>query len=95
MREATQIFSELDGKIASTESVLTATRRLSVSITEIQIATAAFLGNPTEENRQKLLDKILAVQANLTTLRGIAKDVSFFDATADAVVPILYRFDNL
>ncbi|WP_026618291.1 methyl-accepting chemotaxis protein [Ensifer sp. WSM1721] len=89
MREATQIFSELDGKIAGTESVLTATRRLSVSITEIQIAAAAFLGATTEENRQKLLDKFLAVQANMTTLRGIAKDMSFFDATAEAVLPII------
>ncbi|MEY9198495.1 methyl-accepting chemotaxis protein [Sinorhizobium fredii] len=89
MREATQIFAELDGKIAATESVLTATRRLSVSITDIQIATAAFLGNTNEENRQKLLDKFLAVQSNLTTLRGIAKDLSFFDAMAETVLPII------
>ncbi|WEX78073.1 methyl-accepting chemotaxis protein [Sinorhizobium numidicum] len=89
MREATQIFSELDGKIASTESVLTATRRLSASITDIQIAAAAFLGSTTEENRQKLLDKFLAVQANLTTLRGVAKGMSFFDVTADTLLPIV------
>jgi methyl-accepting chemotaxis protein len=87
MREATQIFSQLDGKIASTESVLTATRRLSTSLTDVQIATAAFLGNTTEENRQKLLDRFLAVQSNMTTLRGIAKDATFFDATADALLP--------
>ncbi|WP_331373336.1 methyl-accepting chemotaxis protein [Sinorhizobium chiapasense] len=89
MREATQIFSELDEKIASTESVLTATRRLSTSITDIQIAAAAFLGTTTEENRKRLLDKFLAVQANLTTLRGVANGMSFFDTTADALLPIL------
>ncbi|ASY61770.1 Methyl-accepting chemotaxis protein [Sinorhizobium sojae CCBAU 05684] len=89
MREATQIFSELDGKIASTESVLTAMRRLSVSLTDIQISAAAFLGNTTEENRQALLDKFLAVQTNLTTLRGIAKDATSFEAMADAIVPVV------
>ncbi|MCZ4090266.1 methyl-accepting chemotaxis protein [Sinorhizobium psoraleae] len=89
MREATQIFSELDEKIASTESVLTATRRLSTSITDIQIAAAAFLGSTTEENRKRLLDKFLAVQANLTTLRGVATGMSFFDTTADALLPII------
>lgn len=89
MREATQIFSELDGKIAGTESVLTATRRLSTSLTDIQIAAAAFLGTTSEESRKKLLDRFLAVQSNLTTLRGIASGMSFFDQAAGALLPII------
>ncbi|MCG5479842.1 methyl-accepting chemotaxis protein [Sinorhizobium alkalisoli] len=89
MREATQIFSQLDGKIASTESILTAMRRLSTSLTDIQISAAAFLGKTSEENRKALLDKFLAVQTNLTTLRGISKDASSFDALADAIVPLI------
>jgi len=89
MREATQIFSTLDGKIASTEAVLTAMRRLSVSLTDVQISAAAFLGSTTEENRQKLLDKFLAVQSNVTTLRGIVKDASSFEALADAIIPVI------
>ena len=89
MREATRIFAELDGKIASTESLLTATRRLATSITEIQIAAAAFLGSTTEENRQKLLDKFLAIQSNLTTLRGLAVGMTFFDTTADTLLPTI------
>ncbi|OAP44971.1 chemotaxis protein [Sinorhizobium saheli] len=89
MREATRIFAELDGKIASTESLLTATRRLATSITDIQIAAAAFLGSTTEENRQKLLDKFLAIQSNLTTLRGLAVGMTFFDTTADTLLPTI------
>ncbi|AHK43460.1 putative chemoreceptor y4fA [Ensifer adhaerens OV14] len=89
MRDATRIFAELDQLIVSTESVLTATRRLSSSITDIQISAATFMGSTTESNRQKLLDKFLAVQQNMATLRGVASEGASFDAIADTLMPII------
>ncbi|RAS18168.1 methyl-accepting chemotaxis protein [Ensifer adhaerens] len=89
MRDATRIFAELDEQIVTTESVLTATRRLSSSITDIQISAATFMGQTNEGNRQKLLDKSLAVQQNMATLRGVASDGASFDKIADTLMPIL------
>ncbi|MGF6253643.1 methyl-accepting chemotaxis protein [Ensifer sp. LBL] len=89
MRDATRIFAELDEQIVTTESVLTATRRLSSSITDIQISAATFMGLTNESNRQKLLDKSLAVQQNMATLRGVASDGASFDKIADTLMPIL------
>ncbi|USJ27695.1 methyl-accepting chemotaxis protein [Ensifer adhaerens] len=87
MREATEIFAQLDSKIASTESVLIATRRLAMSLTDVKMSSAAFLTRTTDDNRQKLFDSLVAIEANLTALRGLAKDLTFFDTAADAILP--------
>ncbi|WP_075292530.1 methyl-accepting chemotaxis protein [Pararhizobium arenae] len=94
MREATRIFGELDEPIIRSEAILLATRKLVNSIYSIQIASARFLGQTSDENRKKLLSELSIVQSDMDALRGSASGLTFFDEVAEALVPVLKKMDE-
>ena len=94
MREATRIFGELDEPIIKTEAILVATRKLVNSIYSIQIAAARFLGETSEDNRQKLLRELSIVRSDMDGLRGSASGLAFFDKVGETLTPALEKMDK-
>ncbi|MCF3639531.1 methyl-accepting chemotaxis protein [Rhizobium sp. TRM95111] len=93
MREATRIFGELDEPIIRSEAILVATRKLVNSVYAIQIAAARFLGQTSEENRQKLLSELRLVESDMDGLRGSASGLTFFDSVGETLMPALKKMD--
>jgi methyl-accepting chemotaxis protein len=84
--KAIQNLSGLEGEKVRVDAMLQDSHRLSGSMYAIQIELARFLGVPTKENRDRLLQEFQIVRKDLDALQGSAKAEKFY-ADLMAVLP--------
>ncbi len=89
MIEATRLFTEIDKPLAKSEAILVATRKLVNSIYSLRIASAAFLGQTSAENREVMLDELRLVKGDISTLRGSGKGMAFVEEVDATLRPPL------
>ncbi len=70
-------LSGLEGEKVRTSAMLQDSHRLSGSMYAIQIEFARFLGTPTKENRDRLVQEFQIVRKDLDALQGSAKGEKF------------------
>ena len=78
MKNATQIFSELDAPLVKAEGILSDSRKVVTSGYSIQIELARFLEDPTEVNRKRVFGEFEIVRKDMVVLEGTAGDQPFF-----------------
>ncbi|TCL75668.1 HAMP domain-containing methyl-accepting chemotaxis protein [Rhizobium sp. BK251] len=89
MREATQIFSQLDSRVAQANSVLEDTRRLENSVYSLQIVLSDFLAKASKENLARLKQAVTTVGQDMTIMVTSAKGMGFAEGITDAIKPAI------
>lgn len=89
MREATQRFAELEGRIAQTNSVLQDTRRLENSVYALQIVLSDFLSNSSKDNLVRLQQQAGTLGKDMQVLTTSAKGMGFAEGISEAIQPAL------
>ncbi|CVI64493.1 methyl-accepting chemotaxis protein (plasmid) [Agrobacterium leguminum] len=93
MRQATNVFVELDDRTAKTSSILEKSRRLDAAIQSLQLAMADMAVKVDTANFDKLHQQIAWVNSNLETLIGGAQGLEFVSGVASLVTPSIAALD--
>ena len=88
-REATKIFSEIDKRVATAQTVLSNTRLLVESIYTLESATTRFVWNRTADNRAILVNASSSVAFNIAMLGSSAADAEFFADLTGKTEPMI------
>ncbi|MGR9074924.1 methyl-accepting chemotaxis protein [Rhizobium leguminosarum] len=89
MRDATQEFAALDGRIAQANSVLQDTRRLENSVYSLQIVLSDFLADSSKENLVRLQQQAGTLGKDMQVLMTSAKGMGFAEGISGAIQPAL------
>ena len=89
MRDATQEFAALDGRIAQANSVLQDTRRLENSVYSLQIVLSDFLADSSKENLVRLQQQTSTLGKDMQVLITSAKGMGFAEGISGAIQPAL------
>ncbi len=94
MRDATEQFAELDGRLAQANSVLEDTRTLENAVYTLQIALSDFLGNSSKDNLANLQQATDALDNDIEVLAGSAKGMGFAEGISGAIKPDLANISS-
>ncbi|NLS02435.1 HAMP domain-containing protein [Rhizobium sp. P32RR-XVIII] len=94
MRDATQQFAELDGRIAQANSVLEDTRTLENAVYALQISLSDFLGNSSKDNLVALQQAIDGLDKDIEVLAASAKGMGFAEGISGAIKPELANISS-
>ncbi len=86
-------LSGLESEKVRASAMLQDSHRLSGSMYAIQIELARFLGAPTKENRDRLVQEFQIVHKDLEALQGSAKSEKFYADLMDSLPPALKQME--
>ena len=86
-------LSSLEGEKVRTAAMLQDSHRLSGSMYAIQIEFARFLGTPSKENRDRLVQEFQIVHKDLEALEGSAKAEKFYSDLMASLPPALKQME--